>query len=546
MDITPVVPTGPGQTPAVLGLEWPAGVAVSALRLRARPSSPSPSPLEPVDALFNAGRYGEAAEAYRRMGSESVAPILSAEARYKRALSLTRVDRPAEAAEAFAAIARSAKALPPDDPRRAWCAPSAFQALLLIRSKGLRFPGAEGLEEIVIAAPEGGPDWVGDVLSRIVTEDELRQFIQHAARYAFTTSPYHLLRIGPEQIAALERAVRALDRLDPTGAASVGPRQELLRVHLSAGLYGRAQAVADELLDDRRPIDPHWRLTVTRDAVWLAIERAREPDAPPATVQENLNWAHEHVERGLRDPAIPGASRAGCRPLLVERARLYAALERWDEAARVLDEYLAAPDLLATDIPKESFGSRFAPPQDVLALYYLEACLLRGFLAERRGDGRAAREVWSRGFARFRGSRAISYYEAAMLGSLAGTLEGRDAELMISNSALGAGILGAAPWSSSFPTRSARSRTMPRRSSCALASGSRPSSRLPDRDAVDEIPRVARRADQALGLRGVPPRRARAIAGLDRPGPGTLGRPRRSPLAAGLGHGRRLPVESVE
>src|SRR6202040_994031 len=66
---------------------------------------------------------------------------------------------------------------------------------------------------------------------------------------------------------------------------------------------------------------------------------------------------------------------------LVERARLHAALEKWDEAERDLDRFFA----LQSEQARRSYH------------FHAAACLLQGFLRERRGDQAGALAAWRRG-----------------------------------------------------------------------------------------------------------------------------------------------------
>jgi hypothetical protein len=305
-------------------------------------------------------------------------------------------------------------------------------------SKDIKLPNRENLEAILTSDTRGEP--VDDALVSALSQAELDEFVQYFASYAFSTSPYHLLKDEPERIDSLEGVVRALDRLDPTKVTSVGPRQEWLRALLSAGKYGPAQDVADALLGQR--LDQDWRLTVTRDAVWLLIEQYRQPGVTPEVARQKLDLAFKWVEDGLLDPNRPERVRREYRPLLVERGRLRAVKGDWKNAAADLDDYLK--DARLPDLPtlKGTDGPRFAPSQSVPALFFLEAFLLRGFLYEQAQDPAAARRCWEQGFRQVHGTAAVADYEAAMLGSLVNKLDHDDAARMVNDTKQRAGFLG--------------------------------------------------------------------------------------------------------
>jgi hypothetical protein len=240
----------------------------------------------------------------------------------------------------------------------------------------------------------------------------------------------------------LDRAIQILDRIDPSGSSSVGPQRELVRVLLSNQYYGRAELVAYDLLDGRKAIGRDWRLAATRDAVWLAIEQSRRPGVSREVAHEKLDKALRLIERARMDANRFGLVPATWDPLRVEKARLLAVLGKNDDAVNELSSFLNDPRLPAIGALGESFGARFAPPESVIALYYLEACLLMGFLHERSGNEQAAQKVWGDGFLQVKGTRVVSFMEAAMLGSLSGKVENEDVELMIGNTTRGAGLYG--------------------------------------------------------------------------------------------------------
>ena len=313
LELIDVIPLVSSNEPAGIGLDWPAGVGLSSLRVRTRHLPGGRRPLEKADELYNANEFGAAADLYREAQATHEAAE-AAEAAYKRAACLLRRNH-REAVELFATTARLCSAAPPGDPRRRWCLPAAFQAWRIAHAKSIELPGMEELESFLTSGMVADPD--DDALVPAITQGELDEFSMNVAPYAYSTSPYHLLKDNPTAIASLEKAVRVLDRLDPSGTASVGPRQELLRAHLSARQYGRAQQVADDLLE-RAAIDQEWRLTVTRDAVWLAVEQARRPGVDTQVANQTWSHAFDLVENGLRDPVRPDRFRAGCQPLLVE------------------------------------------------------------------------------------------------------------------------------------------------------------------------------------------------------------------------------------
>ena len=402
IDLMPLVPC---SEPADFALDWPADATLTGLRVRENPAFHCRSPLDSGDARYNADAFHDASEFFSNHATGD--PVAGLEARYKNAVCLTRISsrKLHDAVTLFASVARESSAAPRSDSRRKWAVLAAFQAWRIAQSRHIEIPWVEELEAILTSDPRDDLDY--DLMVPALTTSELDEFIKDFAPYAFSTSPYHLLKDDRQRIGLLEQAVRTLDRLDPTGVSAVGPRQELLRAHFSARNYGRAEQMADEVL--RRTIDQDWRLTITRDAVWLAIERSRRPGIEPSTARQTLSRGLELVENGLRDPIRGDRFRTGCRSLLVERARLRANLGQLREAMADIDSYLRDAVWPEITPSSASVATRFAPSQNVPALYYLEALLLQGFLREEAGDPIAARTSWDEGVNRARGTVACRF-----------------------------------------------------------------------------------------------------------------------------------------
>src|SRR5207248_2157787 len=117
-----------------------------------------------------------------------------------------------------------------------------------------------------------------------------------------------------------------------------------------------------------------------------------------------------------------GVPRSGCLPLLLERARLHAALSRWDDAEMDLEEFF-----------------RRAPPGSVHLRYWTQANLMLGFLRERRGDAAGARAAWRRGLPgahpEYRGRKynpsVLSYICELILASLTGDVSDANLHAML-------------------------------------------------------------------------------------------------------------------
>lgn len=195
----------------------------------------------------------------------------------------------------------------------------------------------------------------------------------------------------------------------------LGVEYELIRTSLALGRPADARAVAEGILDRAGVPDPWW-LVVCRDYVWALVE-AKAP-------LSDLQAAEARIDRWLAD----GSDRE-----LVRACRAVLRHARGDRAGAVadLDACLTpaverAVDFAAPDSNPGNDGG--GPPDNVPALLFLDACLMRGFLL----DPGPARAVWARGFRASRGGKEVAAtYEAAILGSLCGELEPGDAMKMI-------------------------------------------------------------------------------------------------------------------
>jgi tetratricopeptide (TPR) repeat protein len=132
-------------------------------------------------------------------------------------------------------------------------------------------------------------------------------------------------------------------------------------------LLGRdqeASRLAQELLEKDLTIPD--RLGITEDYCWMKILAGKPAEA--------MTWVDRYVEPASK------TYNPGLRPLLVERARLSAALSEYERAEADLDRFF-----------------REVPLATLAYSDYADACLLRGVLWERRGEPARAIEMWQKG-----------------------------------------------------------------------------------------------------------------------------------------------------
>lgn len=108
-------------------------------------------------------------------------------------------------------------------------------------------------------------------------------------------------------------------------------------------------------------------MAFTRDLVWMLIE-LKQPRRALDEVNRLLESAFTVKEY---------------RPLLIDRARLLIAQEKWAEAEKDVEAYFAQVDRKEADYAD-----------------WADACLVRGLLRERRGDAKGAQEAWRLGLLR--------------------------------------------------------------------------------------------------------------------------------------------------
>ncbi len=193
-----------------------------------------------------------------------------------------------------------------------------------------------------------------------------------------------------------------------------------------------ALAIAKEI---RAPVDQQvaikWLLAIAyqEDAQLDRAEKAfaellaGSPLSPSdeATVMEHYAWVLGQLKKNQVALAELDRSIADGRDtnplLLICRAQVRARQGRWAEAGVDIDEFF-----------------RRRTDQDGAWLY--DACLIRGFIREARGDTEGARASWREGYRAASGTRDMALLSVSILASLSGELTADDARIMF-NTVLG-------------------------------------------------------------------------------------------------------------
>jgi tetratricopeptide (TPR) repeat protein len=344
--------------PGSFGLHWPAGAGLRSLHGSRLTTPPTPSALERADDLYNQGDYESAGRVYQELLPGLQDAALRQEALCKQGLCLVARNRLDDAVPLFQQVAgESGDHWPPLADCQLWLAAlrrdrtADADALLdrIFARYGFSF---EGLAVLV-------PD---DVRSEILN------------KYGFARANY-LLRKPEDVLRDAKRAAQVADLLEPAPRDRYQTQWHfwmnvtLVKAYFLAGRMDEAVKTAEGVLaeygDDLVVVEPYCWLLCLRgehDRALAAANHALAPDPHQASPSGLANF-----------------------PLLVERARVHAARQEWDQAEKDMEEFFRLDGKQPADY---AFSSA--------------ACLLQGFLRERRGGAAGAQESWRRGLLKSR------------------------------------------------------------------------------------------------------------------------------------------------
>ena len=374
-------PTGDNGVFAVC---QPARVRLAALRGERQSLPRKPSPLERGDSLYSLGDYGAALATYRdQLRSFADAPTRQ-QARYKEALCLLALGRDQQAEEILESLSRESG----DE----WPALAICQ-LWLRRTRQQRFDEGEAIFQEVSTRYR-----LEDLARRIPTEliDQLLE------AYLVQTRSLSIYRHNPRLVLQSERALAIGELFQDPVMIDVAART-LIRAYRIAGQERQALEFTERMMRDR----PYFHWAVGSDYCWMLRLAGRPLDALAES---------DHQAMRAKPPARPGGE------WTLERVRVLAALNRWDDAERTLDEL---------------FRDAGSPAQ--MGYCYPSACALQGFLRERRGDAPGALAVWKEGLRcdwKDRGF-GLMCLQGAILASLTGDVSEADAKALLNQVALG-------------------------------------------------------------------------------------------------------------
>jgi serine/threonine protein kinase len=367
------------------GLRWPQGTSIMSLEGERQLRAESISALEQADELFDRGLYREALASYVDQTITTEKSEFLQEVRYKQGLCLVKLNREDEADLLFEELMlESGNRWPP----LAGC------WLWLIRLRQNRLDDADAIYTVLSSR---AAEYQFSQLAALIPV-ELREGILSRYLRPFD-SLSTLLNHSPDQMA---NAVRAgeVDRF----LSHDGRGDPLTQMELS-----RALRFADDLeaaLDISRDVAlSTGNVTCMRHYSRL-LRLTGDPDSALREVTESIEF---HKATGRHNV------------LLIERARVYAALERWDEVERDINE------IFKLERDRGLVG--------IETLTY--AYLIKGFLHDRKGKLDQAKLVWDEGFLRCRGvvekqtTLNAESVNLIILGALSGKLAEKDAKLFI-------------------------------------------------------------------------------------------------------------------
>ncbi|MGO9207504.1 MAG: CHAT domain-containing protein, partial [Candidatus Limnocylindrales bacterium] len=343
-DIFPLSTGNPG----VFGIVLPGGVRLDGLAARKKRLPDSPSPLEKGVALFNGGDFEKAMSEFDRVENTTESVEIKSEAGYRKALCMVERKREADAKPVFERLAAS------QGPFQTRAACQVWKILL----RSAKVSDIEQADKIFdnLSANVDYTD-----LALVLSEEERNEILSFYRQVGFFARIFY----APTRVRNLERALKIEELIK---ADSATRQRTLWRLADAFRLDERdSDAVRTiENLLSAKDLLPDDRIGITRDYAWLMIT-----GGTPAKALEEIN-------RRL-GPDPPGSDDLNF-PMLVERARVHAALRNWDQAEADVVRFI---ELVRK--PSISYSD------------FAEACLFRGFLLERRGLKDEAVKVWRAG-----------------------------------------------------------------------------------------------------------------------------------------------------
>ena len=373
------------------GVVWPDKAALTSLRGLRQTLSTAPGPLERGDELFAEGRFDEARGYFSAQVIELGGTPSGLEARFKEALALEHLQRSEDASQGYQSLAKEMQGKNANK----WTVLASFQLWIHhLRNKKLDEADAV-LENLLFQQSFKKKESL-----LLYIPDDLRAEI--LGKYRWDADGVGLMRFRPKRLHNTRRLVQLEELLEVPPIERLKSQLALVRVlRLEGQLEEAIHIVKDQL--SKMPLNGNrFAVSLVAEYGWMM----REKGTPSLALPE--------INRVLLEK--PGAYRTNALALLIERARIHAAMNEWEQAKNDLDEFFRMP----------------SPPQNASS-NSADASLMLGMVREQCGDPAGAKEAWRKGRIKgsandpnLRGASAVA--NALMLESLCQDVDEKRAE----------------------------------------------------------------------------------------------------------------------
>jgi len=363
----------PGSAKHFYGLVWPTSVQLRRLYASQRAVPAAPSPLQKGDQLYAEGDVAAARTFYQKQAAQSGGTPDGLEARVKEALCLLALNQLDQAGDLLASI--SFHRVAGESPSARLWRDVAMGQLLLIRIRQQNYGEADALVQQMVLS-RGQSRETPFNLARVTRFRMQYKMLNHFKASAGGTTFW---KPDENRIQKLKLAIQLEELLRHPDIYRGYTVHALLRAYDMEGKTSEALATARDYvrtLPDNVQLDD---MLVLIQYGWLA--RTAFPEGPQR--EQAIRRALTEIDRRLFANANADDAKRRFRPhshaLLVERARLHAALGDRAQAARDLDDYF-----------------QFATKRSLEYGTFSSACLLRGFLYHDAGEPGKAHLYWRR------------------------------------------------------------------------------------------------------------------------------------------------------
>ncbi len=335
----------PSQPPGAFGIQSSGDVGLVSLRAWRKPRAEAVSPLERGDELYDQGDYAEALAQYEQQELSTEDSEFALESKFKQGLCLQHMGRVDDALATYDVVVSTSG--------DRWPAlAAAHRWLLLLQAK--RNHEANAAFDVLTER------FRFDQIVSLIPQ-ELREEIR-ASYGSELDSIGAFMRYNPQLIPNLQR-LAAVDRyLSIDGNGDELTQMDVARGYQMIGDLRTALGVAESLARNSSHSD------IQRH--YLRLLRLNGDPQRALNELERIEQQRTTTNRPIE------------KLLIIERARIGAALENWSECERTIEDFYQR--------------HREDPSRDHQYLTYY--CLMKGFLLEQRGAHGPAKAIWAEGY----------------------------------------------------------------------------------------------------------------------------------------------------